>query len=222
MLELVLATFISTLIIGILAVSLGFCLRVWERQQHQKPFNAPRILELLKMQLAQFNATEVNIDGRNSVLMEGTKHSLTLATDQSVRAISGGVPVIARYFFSPREKKLYYAEIPFDPHHPETFQEMKQLNPGNGKGPPLFFSSDMEDFALAYSGGDKDTFNDSWEGEAPPKAVMINWSEIEAPTVSSCLIYPNSLFTVKFEGPAKGGSGLDSPRSRGRRERRRR
>jgi prepilin-type N-terminal cleavage/methylation domain-containing protein len=214
LLELVLATTISSLVIGILAVSLSFCLRVWERQQSQVPLSTPRIIDLLKWQLTQINGAKINVGTESVVLIAGDKHSLTLATDHSVTALSRGVPVIARYVFSPKERKLYYAELPLDPYHATVFQELQQLTPGNAKKLPRFFPNDLHEFALAYSGGEKDAFMDSWEGDSPPKAVRLSWNEQNNPVAFSYIVYPDSLFPVKYEAALRGGLPSQGARSR--------
>lgn len=222
LLELVLATFISTLVIGILSVSLSFSLRMWERQQNQKPFSTPSIIELLKWQLTQFNPTPMKAEGQSFTLLAGDKQSITLATGHSVKAISRGIPVIARYVFDPREKKLFYAEVPLDPYHPSVFQELHNLRPGKEKTFPRFYSSDIEDFALAYGGEEKSSFVDSWEGEALPTAVMVRWMQKEDPTAYSYVVYPNFLFSLKQaqEQQKQGGSVLRSPKPSVREQRR--
>ena len=217
LLELVLAMFISSLVMGILAVSLSFALRVWERQQNQKPFGTPSVIELLKWQLAQFSVVPAKVEGKSRVLLSGDKHSITLATDHSVKAISHGVPVIARYVYSARDKRLFYAEVPLDPHHVEVFEEFRQLNPGKGTKSPQFFAFDLEDFSLAYVREEKTALDESWAGDAgPPMAVLVSWRTKESPDAYSYMVYPNSIFAMKQESFEQGGSSAQSQRTRTR------
>ncbi len=60
--ELVIATVIASLVMGIVAVALGFSLRIWERRQNQAPSDMPAVIELLKWQLATFEPQPVRID----------------------------------------------------------------------------------------------------------------------------------------------------------------
>lgn len=217
LLELVLAMFISTLVMGIMGVSLSVALRFWERQQNQKPLGTPNVIELLKWQLAQFSVIPARVDGRSQLLLAGDKQSITLATDHSVKAVSRGVPVIARYVYSARDKLLFYTEVPLNPHHVEVFEELRRLNPGKGARTPQFFSFEMEDFSLAYAREDKTALEESWDGAAgAPSAVLVSWRTKDSPDAYAYMVYPNSIFAVKQESYQGSGSGSQTPRNRER------
>lgn len=218
--ELVLAMFISTLVMGILGVSLSIALRFWERQQNQKPFGTPNIIELLKWQLAQFSVMPAKVDGKSRLLLSGDNRSITLATDHSVKAISKGVPVIARYVYSSKDKTLFYAEVPLNPHHMELFEELRQLNPGKGTRTPQFFAFDMEDFSLAYAREDRTALEESWDGGAgAPSAVLVSWKTKDSPDAYSYMVYPNSIFAMKQESFEGSGSVTQTQRTRTRERR---
>ena len=138
--ELVLATLISAMVIGIFSVALSLSLRVWERQQNREPSDIPSLLELLKWQLAQFEPILINLEGKQRAIFQGNEQSLAFATHYSVRAISKGVPVIARYVFIPGRDELFYAEMPLDPYHPEPIQQFLQMSPGEPKSWPRFYA----------------------------------------------------------------------------------
>lgn len=209
LLELVLATLISSLVIGILSVCLSFSLRTWERQQNQKRLDTPAILGLLKLQLVEFYPLPITLDGQARALIAGERNSLALATDHSVKAISGGVPVIARYVFVPGEKNLYYAEMPLDPYHPERIQEFMRARPGKDRSYPRFLPVQMDEFSLSYAAEEKESYTDSWEADqAPPRAVMIKWKLKDDPTSFSYAVYPNFLFRVKSEGAQPNAGAL--------------
>lgn len=220
LLELVLAMFISTLVMGIMGVSLSVALRFWERQQSQKPFGTPNVIELLKWQLAQFSVMPARVDGKSRLLLSGDKQSITLATDHSVKAISRGVPVIARYVYSAKDKRLFYTEVPLNPHHVEVFEELRQLNPGKGASAPQFFTFEMEDFSLSYAREEKTTLEESWDGAAgAPSAVLVSWKTKESPDAYSYMVYPNSIFAMKQESYETSGSGTQTQRTRTRERR---
>ncbi len=218
--ELVLAMFISTLVMGILGVSLSVALRFWERTQNQKAFGTPNVIELLKRQLAQFSVMPATVDGKSRLMLSGDNHSITLATDHSVKAISRGVPVIARYVYSAKDKQLFYTEVPLNPHHLELFEELRQLNPGKAARTPMFFAFDMEDFSLAFARDDKKPLEESWDGGAgAPSAVLVSWKTKDSPDAYSYMVYPNSMFAMKQESFEGSGSGTQTQRARTRERR---
>ena len=179
LLELVLATLISTLVIGILSVSLSFSLRMWERQQDRKPSELPMIMELMTLQLANFDPTPLPSElGAAVQVFVGDEHSLAVATDHSVKALSNGVPVVARYVYLPREKTLYYAEIPLDPYHPEPLRDFLQMKPSDKEGTwPRFFPVEVEKFSIEYSAEGEGDFVDSWNDQDKiPKAILVKWT----------------------------------------------
>lgn len=222
LLELVLAMFISSLVMGIMAVSLSFALRTWERQQNQKPFGTPTVIELLKWQLAQFSAISTKVEGQPRVLFSGDRQSITFATDHSVKAITRGVPVIARYVYSARDKRLFYAEVPLDPYHAEVFDELQQLAPDKkDTGYPRFYVFDMEGFSLTYAREEKTNLEESWDGDsAAPTAVLVTWKTKDSPDIFSYMVYPNSIFAMRQEALDEEGIDGQSPRTRARRSRR--
>jgi type II secretory pathway pseudopilin PulG len=157
LLELVLATMISALVMGILATALSFSLRLWERQMNRKTSDMPALLELMKWQLANFDPVPIATGDGNEArpLFLGDAHSLTFATDRSVKALSKGAPIIARYVFSQADKKLYYAERPLDPYHPDDLKAFLELAPGDEKTWPRFLPTDVESFAIGYAGSEE-------------------------------------------------------------------
>jgi len=206
LLELVLAMLISSLVIGILSVSLTFTLRVWEKQQNQKTSDMPPVLDLLKWQLASYDPSPIVLDASSQPLFRGDKQSLTLATDRSVRAISNNVPVVARYIFDKRKKKLYYAEIPLDSYHPDDIKAFLKMKPSDDEAAwPRFYATDAASFSLAYGSGEDKTDKDAWENETdPPATVMVKWSPWEGAPLSTQLYIPNFLFPRKNNASQQG------------------
>ncbi len=196
LLELVLATLISALVLAIFSVSIGFALRVWERQQQQKPSDMPALIDLLKWQMACFDPAPIRFEGETRPLFQGNQHSLAIATDHSVKAISRGAPVVARYVYSEKDKKLYYAEMPFDPYHPDRIVEFLEMKPSDDeKSWPRFYPTDAEQFSLSYGGEDDNGFEEAWQDEEePPMLVMVKWSPMSDAPVFVDLIIPNFFF----------------------------
>jgi type II secretory pathway pseudopilin PulG len=208
LLELVLATLISSLVIGIVSVALTFSLRTWERQQNRQPSDMPAMLDLMKMQLAQFDPTYIRMDGDAKPLFQGEMHSLALATAHSVKAISNGTPVVARYVYDEREKKLYYAEMPLDTYHTDGIKEFLRVKPStHEKSWPRFFTADAPEFTLTYGGREKGSVSESWgEEDTPlPSSVLIKWASPGESASNVQLIIPNFIFPLKTDKQSAAG-----------------
>lgn len=193
--ELVLATLISTLVIAILSVALTFSMKMWERQRNREVSELPMLIELMALQIMSFDATPLQSElGAAKELFVGDEHSLTLATDYSVKAISGGIPVVARYVYQPREKVLYYAEMPMDPYHDEPLRDFLAMKPGDKSSWPRFHPIDVEGFSILYLGEEDESYGEVWnQEESIPKAVLVKWtSEGES---FSRMVAPDLLFS---------------------------
>jgi hypothetical protein len=205
--ELVIATLISTLVMGIIAVALGFSLRIWERQQSQNPSDMPAVMALLKWQLATFEPQHVRIGQESIPVFQGDARSLTFATAHSVKAITRGAPVVARYVFVPRDKALYYAEIPLDPYHSEGIEEFLEMAPGKDKKRKGFFATAAADVSFSYAeDGEAESFEEKWGEDASiPGLVVVNWSP-DGQARFTAAIVPNSLFPKRTDEGGIGGS----------------
>jgi len=214
--ELVLATLISTLVIAILSVALTFSMKMWERQRNREVSELPMLIELLAMQLVSFDSTPLQSElGSAKQLFVGDEHSLTLATDYSVKAISGGVPVVARYVYEPREKVLYYAEMPMDPYHDEPLRDFLTMKPGDKSNWPRFYPIDVEGFSLLYLGEEDETYGEVWnEEQTIPIAVLIKWTS--GGESFSRMVAPDLLFPSSETKGASATTGLDSLGSKGK------
>lgn len=201
LLELVLAMLIASLVMGILSTALGFSLRVWERQLNRKPSDMPALIDLLKWQLASMNPVPVRAEGESRIVFQGQEHALTFATDHSVRALSHGVPVVARYLFRPSEKRLYYAEIPFDPYHPEPIEQFMKLEPGKARKQPwpAFHATEVDALTFAF-GGEGEALENQWNDERQaPLVIRVRWSDAEWEGGRTAVIVPNSFFPRSVE-----------------------
>jgi hypothetical protein len=216
--ELVLATLISAMVIGIFSVALSLSLRVWERQQNREPSDLPSLLELLKWQLTEFEPILIKDEGKQYSIFQGDEQSLTFATDYSVRAISKGVPVIARYIFVPGRGELYYSEMPLDPYHPEPIRRFLKMSPGDTKAWPRFYLVQVGDFAFSYVGGEGAEVAPSVEkGAGIPSAVMVKCSAAGNSFPLSATIFVNSPFAklTVDSNASKTGVKTQVPRRRG-------
>jgi hypothetical protein len=195
LLELVLATLISALVIGIFSLALSISLRAWERQQNREPSDVPSLLNLLKWQLAQFEPIVIELEGKKHSIFEGTEHSLAFATDYSVRAISKGVPVVARYVFVPGRGELYYAELPLDPYHPEAINGFLQMGLSAAKSWPHFYLTEIAQFSLSYAGEELQTLSPQVDGTSGlPVAVVVSCASKQEPELFSAMMFINSPF----------------------------
>ncbi len=181
LLEVLLATFIAALVIGIMTVSLSFTLRLWQKNQLKVPQNGNQLLELLKLQLGSIYRFPITIKGKKGPLFSGTPNELVFATAYGVRALSKGAPVIARYQFYARDKKIFYSEMPFDPYHEERTKNFLEARPGEDEERwPHFYAMGAEDFSFSYWDSERDEFESGWEEKpAPPSLVRIRvqWKE---------------------------------------------
>ena len=184
---------------AIFSVALSISLRAWERQQNRQPSDVPSLLGLLKYQLATFEPLQVNAEGKKRVIFEGDGHALAFATAYSVRAISKGLPVIARYVFNPGRGELYYAELPLDPYHSESLGKFLQMTPGTSKSSPHFYVTEVAEFSLSYVGKERETLDAAMDGTSGlPAAVMVNCTAKGSPetlplSCFSILLLPNCV-----------------------------
>jgi prepilin-type N-terminal cleavage/methylation domain-containing protein len=207
LLELLIATFIASLVIGILSTSLSFVLRVWERNHGAEPGDQEitRLLEVMTLQLGTFNPTPVTQgeDKEKQPVFAGNQHSLSFTTNYSVKAISKGVPVVARYLFIPGSKHFYYAELPFDPYHIKPLERFLRENPDKKESWPRFYVMDMQlsEFSIAYRGSDGNEFVENWDDASElPQAIMIKAALQRGPKTVSITRIINPHF-MQFNAP---------------------
>jgi len=169
LLEMLLATFISSLVIGILSVTLSVALRIWEKNRGTEPGDQEvvRLLEVMTLQLATFNTTPMILgdDKQQQWLFFGNRHELSFASTYSIKSISKGAPVVCRYVYIPGSKRLYYAEIPMDPYHSDPLKKFLKSGPSEQDGWPRYFSMEMQldDLHFGYRGQDFKDYVDVWE-----------------------------------------------------------
>jgi hypothetical protein len=183
LLELILATFISALVIGILSVCLSVTLRIWEKNRGVEPGEQEvvRLLEVMTQQLGCFNATPMALkdDNKKQLQFFANKHNLSFATNYSIKSISKGAPVISRYAYQPGSKRLYYAEIPMDPYHPSLLNRFLKEAPTDKETWPRYYAMEMQlqELSFAYRGQKGDSFGEAWDETTElPENVLVKLS----------------------------------------------
>jgi len=208
LIELVLATLISALVMGIMSACLSFALRAWESTQKKQPDHSAALVDLLKLQLSEFDPTPIRFEEGPHPLFRGNANTLVFATGHSVKAISGGVPVIARYTYDKSSKVLLYSELPLDPYHPGTIKQFTRAKSTGGEKEKFrSYRVDVADFSLSYGVKDKDQFIEKWEREdVLPNSVLLNWTTWDG-RVFGQLLMVNSPFPIETQ-QAKNLPGL--------------
>ncbi|MHC1725718.1 MAG: type II secretion system protein J [Syntrophobacteraceae bacterium] len=199
LIELIMATAISAIVIGILSVCLSFALRAWESTQNRKPDQTVLLVDLLKRQLAEFDPTPIKLDNGTRPLFLGEATSIEFATTHSIKAVSQGVPVVARYTFD-KGSVLYYSETVLNPYQPKSIQEFLNAKISrSGKTKYRFFEIDMAEFVLAYAGKDSAAFSESWHSDNEiPIEVLLKWTGKDARAHSQILMV-NTPFTIEVQ-----------------------
>jgi hypothetical protein len=150
LLELMLATFLSTMVVGMVAASLSFCLRLWERHRSCEPNDVQYILDLMTLQLGSYDPTPVTFSEGEQMIFFGDRYSITFATDYSVKALCGGAPVLAHYVFYPEDGRVYYAETPFNSSDSDAVKDFVDLKPGAKNSSVPFYSVAASDFSIRF------------------------------------------------------------------------
>ncbi len=201
LIEVILATAISALVMVILSVCLSFALRAWEDTQDHKPDQSAALADLLKRQLAEFDPTPIKFEEGAHPYFSGQAQSLAFATSHSVKAISGGVPVIARYLYDPAAKTVYYAEIPLNPYDPDTVKDFVKAGVStDAKAIIRFYAVEIANFELSYSGGEGSSQNsDKWDQKDEfPTSVIMRWKAPDSEDFSQAFSV-NSPFSIEIK-----------------------
>jgi prepilin-type N-terminal cleavage/methylation domain-containing protein len=210
LIELIIATAISAVVIGILSVCFAFALRVWGAVLSEKPDPAFELADLLQRQLAECDPTPVKFTEGLRTVFKGQANSIAFVTAHSVKAISQGVPVVVRYTYDAKSRVLYYSEIILDPYHPAAIQEFLANRPsGMDEAKIRSYGVDFQQFALAYAGKDARQFADSWEtNDEVPVEVLVSWRGRD-PAGHARRIMVNAPFPIEVQkGQASGAQGV--------------
>ena len=141
--------------VGILSVCFSFTLRVWQSTQNQKPDQTFQLADLLNRQLAECDPKPIKFKDSVHPLFAGQQNSIAFVTTHSVKAISQGVPVVARYTYDPNSRVLNYSELLLDPYHVD-FIERFLAGRASSKQDTEFVLMGLSfpEFVLAYAGKD--------------------------------------------------------------------
>jgi prepilin-type N-terminal cleavage/methylation domain-containing protein len=205
LIELIIATAISALVIGILAVCFSFSLRVWQKAHDRKADQTFLLADLLQHQLAECDTTPVKFpDNSMHPVFFGQANSIAFITSHSVKAISGGVPVVARYTYDPNSKVLSYSELVFNPYYTEAIQNFVEGRQaaGNKKSEIRSYGVNIQGFGLAYGGKGATQFTESWNtNDQVPVEVLLYWRDNDSLNHSIvCLL--NTPFPVEAQKTA--------------------
>ena len=199
LIELIVATAISALVIGIVSVCFSFALRMWQSTANSKPDQTFRLAELLGRQLAECDPTPVNFPSGPRPLFIGKDDSLCFITSHSVKAISKGAPVAVRYAYDSGSRTLHYSEMVLNPYHPE---QLEQFAGSSGeKNQVRTYRVDFSKFTLNYAGRNAREFSSSWDstGELPLE-ILLSWEGTDKATHSTvCMV--NSPFPIQPNPP---------------------
>ena len=163
LIELILATAISALVVGILSVCFSFVLRVWQSVQNQKPDQTFQLADLLNRQLAECDPKPIKFKDSAHPVFTGQPNSIAFVTAHSVKAISQGVPVVARYTYDPNSRVLSYSELLLDPYHTGSIEKFLAGRFTSKKATEFrSYGVDFPEFVLAYAGKESKEFLQAW------------------------------------------------------------
>jgi prepilin-type N-terminal cleavage/methylation domain-containing protein len=212
--ELILATAISAMVVGILSVCFSFAMRVWLSAQDQRPDEAFQLADLLKRQLSECDPTPIKFsDTTQHPLFNGQANSIVFVTAHSVRAISQGVPVVARYVYDPGSKVLSYSELLLDRYHPVFIERFLAGRSSSGKETEIrSYGVGFQEFVLSYAGKDSKEFLQSWDvTKELPVEVLVRWKGND-PMIHSRICMLNVPFPIEVPeilAPGVGGPVLN-------------
>ncbi len=209
LLELLLATLIASIVIGMLSVALTFSLSLWQREQNSQHDSAQSMVDLLQFQLAGLDASPLPMGGRAAPLFLLEEDSIAFVTAHSVKAMSRGAPAVVRYVFDPAQERLYYSEMPFSPHRMKRIEEFLEVTPsGQGEG-ALFFSVHMSDFSMVAEQEEGESFSTESIERTIPHALILTWKREAGSPQGTAVLRLNYLFppvAVAHPPVATGGS----------------
>ncbi len=198
LIELMVATAISALVIGIISVCLSFSLRVWQKTVRAKPDHTLLMAQLLQRQLSECDPIPINFQSGSRPLFQGKSDSICFITSQSVKAISKGVPVAVRYTYDPGTRVLSYAELVMNPYRTQALEQFAAGgSPSGTRAEVRTYRVDFPKFSLAYAGKEAREFSGSWlSTEALPVEILLNWKGVDG-VAHSMVCMVNSPFAIE-------------------------
>jgi prepilin-type N-terminal cleavage/methylation domain-containing protein len=209
LMELILATAISALVVGILSVCFSFALRVWESVQNQKPDQTFQLADLLSRQLAECDPTPIKFKDSPHPVFAGQPNSIAFVTTHSVKAISQGVPVVVRYMYDPDSKVLNYSELLLDPYHPDSIEMFLAGRSSSKKATEIrSYGVEFPEFLLSFAGKEAKEFLQAWESvDQLPVEVLLRWRAKDSIVYARvCMI--NAPLSVEVQTAPGAGGGV--------------
>jgi prepilin-type N-terminal cleavage/methylation domain-containing protein len=198
LIELMVATAIAAVVIGIVSVCFSFSLRVWHMSATSKPDLTFRMVELLQRQLAECDPTPLNFPNGARPLFTGNASSICFLTAHSVKAISKGVPVAVRYNFDSSAGVLSYSETVMNPYRPQGLQKFAAASDSSGEpaSTPVY-KIDFPKFSISYAGKGSTEFTNTWDSTQDlPIEILISWEGMDHASHSeACMV--NSPFPIE-------------------------
>ncbi len=208
LIELVVATAVSALVIGIVSVCFSFTLRVLEKTTRSRPDLSLRMVELLQRQLAESDPTPINFERGAAPLFTGNSTSLCFVTAHSVKAISKGVPVVVRYSFDSASGVLSYSEMVMNPYQPAALENFAAGTTPSGQNSRVrVYRIHFPKFTLSYAGKNGSEFLQSWNSTSElPVEILLGWTAKDR-VARSMVCMVNSPFPIQVNllNPATPG-----------------
>ncbi len=198
LIELIVATAIAALVIGIVSVCFSFALRAWQNIANRRPDQTFRMAQLLQRQLAESDPTPINFQDGARPLFIGSSNSICFITSHSVIAISKGVPAAVRYTYDPGSRVLSYSELVMDPYRPAALEQFAAVTDSLGERSAVrSYKVDFPRFTLSYAGKNAREFLQSWTStEELPLEILLTWEGTDRIGHSmACMV--NSPFPIQ-------------------------
>ena len=134
LIELIVATAISALVISIVSVCFSFALRVWQMTTNAKPDQTFRMAELLQRQLAESDPTPINFEQRRSPpVYRGCELDMFHNVSFGKSDLHGG----ARWRFATPATRgsqvLSYSELVINPYRPAALEKFAAGRTASGE-----------------------------------------------------------------------------------------
>ncbi|MGC9195798.1 MAG: PilW family protein [Syntrophobacteraceae bacterium] len=198
LIELMVATAIAAVVIGIVSVCFSFSLRIWHMCATSKPDLTFRMAELLQRQLAECDPTPLNFSNGARPLFTGNSSSICFITAHSVKAISKGVPVAVRYDYDSSAGVLSYSEMVMNPYRPQGLQKFATASASSGEpGATQVYKIDFPKFTISYAGKGSTEFAQTWDSmQDLPIEILLSWKGMDhAAHSEACMV--NSPFPIQ-------------------------
>lgn len=195
---------ITSFVILSVSMAFSFSMRIWEKETNRPVEKVERVIDMMKRQLACW----VEIDeGKSEALaaanFKGDEQSFTFLTACSVKSLGGGVPVIAKYFYDPDEKTLYYAEYPAQWNDEQGIEDFLGLEPDPEEEDNPFHGFQVEELYFTYFNvkeGNEFELEDEldiWEDDPENLGVVVvNAKQTPDTEMHRRLLYPHFLGVV--------------------------